>query len=255
MRSRSGRPRRQPRASQIAASVPKMPNAAGAAMAKRASSSEQRIGRTTMTTASSTVRPIMMARKMLLPGMISSTAADAAMKLAPATMTTVLARASRSPMAVARPTRTVVKINPTASVELELGELTASRPSSPVSTTMPDSASTRPTAERRRMSRTMPPIAYSPTHLAARASPRQTPMVAWPRAGAPASPGPQTDQREDEVGGDDEDAGVDVVHGDAGLANIMPSTRTSNATAIPLRAGGTGRGPGGRGAPLSTRPR
>ena len=86
----------------MAASVPRMPSAAGAAMAKRASSSEQRIGRTTMATASRTVRPIMMARKTLLPGISSSTAADAAMKLAPATMTTVLARASRSPMAVSQ---------------------------------------------------------------------------------------------------------------------------------------------------------
>ena len=81
----------------MAVSVPRMPSAAGAAMAKRASSSEQRIGRTTMTTASSTVSPIMMARKTLLPGMISSTAAEAAMKLAPATMTAVLAAGQAQP--------------------------------------------------------------------------------------------------------------------------------------------------------------
>ena len=85
----------------MAVSVPRMPSAAGAATAKRASSSEQRIGRTTMTTASSSVSPIMMARNTPLPGMISRTAAATAAKLAPTTMTAVLARASRSPMAAA----------------------------------------------------------------------------------------------------------------------------------------------------------
>ena len=64
----------------------------------------------------------------------------------------------------------------------------------------------------------MPPIAYSPTHLAASASPRQTPMSGHGHEQrAPASPGPQPDEGEEEVRGDDEDADVDVVHGDAGL--------------------------------------
>ncbi len=142
-----------------AVSVPRMPRTAGAATAKRASSSEQVIGRRTTATARRSVTPIMMTRNTPFPGMTSRTALAMIAKAVPTTTTTVLAAARRKPIAADMPTRIVTTTTPTVSGVLVLGALTASQPNIPVMTIMASKARPRPTAERRRMSRTMPPTA------------------------------------------------------------------------------------------------
>ena len=87
----------------------------------------------------------------------------------------------------------------------------------------PRMAITRPSALRTSRSRPSAPMAYAATHLEARASAEQEADDGHrdPERAAPAPP-PGPDGREERVGGDDEQADVDIVHPDPRLDEEHP---------------------------------
>ena len=98
------------------------------------------------------------------------------------------------------------------------GTDSAIQPSSAVTATMPAIRTTRPSADR--ISHRMPsaPIAYAATHFDARARPSSTPITRRHDPERPFRPlRVEPHPREQEVGRQDEEGGVDVVHRDPAL--------------------------------------
>jgi len=101
----------------------------------------------------------MITKKTALPFSSTSATATATAKTAPAPSVVVLAPMRRRTTTVTAAAKSATTPVPSASGELEPGELMASQPRTPVMAIMASRAVIRPSAERSRTSRTMLPRA------------------------------------------------------------------------------------------------